>query len=31
MIRMSRINESGGLLTEHLLLKVTMKKEDCEQ
>jgi hypothetical protein len=26
MIRMSRIDESGGLLTEHLLLKVTMEK-----
>jgi hypothetical protein len=26
MIRMSRINKSGGLLTEHLLLKVTMEK-----
>jgi hypothetical protein len=26
MIRMSRIDESGGLLTEHLLLKMTMEK-----
>jgi hypothetical protein len=26
MIRMNRINESGGLLTEHLLLRMTMEK-----
>jgi hypothetical protein len=26
MVRMSRIDESGGLLTEHLLLKMTVEK-----